>query len=62
MNALLTISEVAERVGVSTRTIQRWEATGRVKKAKRDRRGWRVFDHDDVEDLITFHNMVASFS
>ncbi|MFQ5963582.1 MAG: MerR family transcriptional regulator [Candidatus Scalinduaceae bacterium] len=58
MNGRLTISEVAERVGVTTRTIKRWEDTGKVGKAKRDWRGWRVYDHEDIEELIEFHDTV----
>jgi excisionase family DNA binding protein len=61
MNEMMTITEVAERVGVSTRTIMRWEATGKVGKAKRDWRGWRAYDHDDVEELITFHDTVVTY-
>jgi excisionase family DNA binding protein len=48
MNQMMTITEVAERVGVSTRTIMRWEATGKVEKPKRNWRGWRVYDHNGV--------------
>ena len=59
MNEMITITEVAERVGVSSRTIMRWEAIGKVVKAKRDYRGRRVYDHDDVEELITFHDMLV---
>ncbi len=56
MKNMMSITEAAERVGVSTRTITRWEAAGKVAKAKRDYRGWRVYDHDDVEELIAFHD------
>jgi hypothetical protein len=27
--------------------------------AKRDWRGWRVYDHDAIEELIEFHDMVS---
>ncbi len=60
MNNMMSITEAAERVGVSTRTIMRWETAGKVRKAKRDYRGWRVYDHDDVEELITFHDKIIS--
>ncbi len=59
MNNMMTITEAAVRVGVSTRTIKRWEIAGKVAKAKRNYIGWRVYDHDDVEELITFHDMVV---
>ncbi len=61
MNKMMTITEVVERVGVSTRTIMRWEATGKVGKSKRDWRGWRVYDQYDAEKLMAFH-IVKSFS
>lgn len=59
VNGRLTITEVAERVGVTTRTIRRWETASKVKMAKRDWRGWRVYDHDAIEELIEFHDMVS---
>ncbi len=59
MNNMMLITEAAVRVGVSTRTIKRWEAAGKVVKAKRNYIGWRVYDHDDVEELIAFHDTVV---
>ena len=59
MKHMISITEAAERVGVSVRTITRWEAAGKVAKAKRNYIGWRVYDHDDVEELITFHDTVV---
>jgi len=35
----MSITEAAEIVGVSRRTIMRWEASGKVTKAKRNYRG-----------------------
>ncbi len=61
MNNMMSITEAAERVGVSTRTIMRWEAAGKVAKPKRDYIGWRVYDHDDVEELIIFHDKVMEY-
>jgi DNA-binding transcriptional MerR regulator len=58
MNGRLTITDVAEMVGVSPRTIMRWESNGKVKKAKRDWRGWRIYDNEDIEELIAFHDAV----
>lgn len=56
MKKLMTITEVAEIVRVTPRTIMRWEAQKKVKKAKRDWRGWRVYEKKDVEELIKFRN------
>ena len=58
MNGKLTITGAAEIVGVTPKTIMRWETTGKVKKAKRDWRGWRFYDSDDIEELIEFHNII----
>jgi DNA-binding transcriptional MerR regulator len=61
MNKTVSIAEAAESVGVSRRTIVRWEAAGKVAKAKRDYKGWRVYDHDDVEKLIAFHDKLVQY-
>jgi excisionase family DNA binding protein len=61
MKTMMSIAEAAESVGVSRRTIMRWEAAGKVAKAKRDYRGWRVYDHDDVEELIAFHDKLVTY-
>ncbi len=55
MKELLTITETAKIVGVSARTIQRWEETGKVTKAKRDKRGQRVYGQNDIAQLRTLH-------
>ena len=47
----LTITEVARELGVTTKTITRWEKAGKVKKAKRDWRGWRIYTHGDLQEL-----------
>ncbi len=59
MNGRLTIAEVSERVGVTARTIRRWETLRKVKRAKRDWRGWRFYEHEDIEELIEFHDKVS---
>ena len=54
MNGWLSITEVAETLGVTTKTITRWERAGKVRKAKRDWRGWRVYSPDDLEEMKSF--------
>ncbi len=54
MNKRLTITEVAEIVGISPKTIVRWEKVGKVRKAKRDWRGWRVYDESDLHSIKLF--------
>ena len=50
----LSITAVAEKLGVSTKTITRWERAGKVKRAKRDWRGWRVYSPEEVEEMKGF--------
>ena len=47
----LTITEVAKALGVTTKTITRWEKAGKVKKAKRDWRGWRIYTSAELLEL-----------
>ena len=58
MNGKLTITKAAEMVGVTPKTIMRWETNGKVKRAKRDWRGWRFYDSDDIEELVEFYNTI----
>lgn len=51
MDSRLTITEIAEKVGVSTKTIIRWEKAGKIRRAKRDWKGWRVYLADDLEEI-----------
>ncbi|MBN1586816.1 MAG: MerR family transcriptional regulator [Candidatus Omnitrophica bacterium] len=50
-----TITEVAGRLGVTAKTLIRWEKAGKVRPPKRDWRGWRVYSEEDVRGLRTFH-------
>ncbi|MBI3997020.1 MAG: MerR family transcriptional regulator [Candidatus Omnitrophica bacterium] len=50
----LSITEVAEQLGVTTKTITRWEKSGKVKPAKRDWRGWRVYSSEDLQEMKSF--------
>jgi excisionase family DNA binding protein len=50
----MSITELAERLGVSTKTITRWEKAGKIKRAKRDWRGWRVYSVDEVDEIKGF--------
>lgn len=58
INGRLTITEVAKIVGVCSKTIVRWELTGKVSKAKRDWRGWRIYEKNAVKELIRFHESI----
>jgi len=49
VNGRLTISDIAEKVGVSTKTLIRWEKSGKIRKVKRDWKGWRIYQSEDLE-------------
>lgn len=51
----MTITEVAQIVGISTKTIIRWEKLGKIKKPKRDWRSWRVYDESDLLQIRQLH-------
>ena len=54
----MTITVVAKKVGVTPKTITRWEKARKVKKAKRDWRGWRIYGLADLDELRKFHDSV----
>lgn len=54
----MTITDVAERIGVTPKTIARWEKAGKVNVPKRDWRGWRVYDKNDLKELKTFKESI----
>ncbi|MBU1906445.1 MAG: helix-turn-helix domain-containing protein [Candidatus Omnitrophica bacterium] len=54
----MSITDVAERVGVTPKTIVRWEKAKKVRAAKRDWRGWRVYDKDDLKTLKSFKETI----
>ncbi|MBI5416064.1 MAG: MerR family transcriptional regulator [Candidatus Omnitrophica bacterium] len=58
MDQRLTITEVASLLGVSSKTLARWEKNGKIRKPKRDWRGWRVYDPGDVQQIKEFHEAV----
>ena len=53
-NGHLTITEIANRLGVVPKTIMRWEKAGKIKKAKRDFRGWRVYSKAELAEMKSF--------
>lgn len=57
-NRHMSITEVADRIGVTAKTIIRWEKAGKVKRSKRDWRGWRIYDKDDFQLLKDFKETI----
>ncbi len=54
MNGRLSITEIAKELGVTTKTITRWEKAGKITQAKRDWRGWRVYTPEDLDLMKSF--------
>ena len=61
MNKRLTITDVAKAVGITPRTIMRWEKSGKIKKPKRDWRGWRFYYEEDIRDIREFFESCYEF-
>ena len=59
MDKRMTITEVAGIVGISPKTIVRWEKNGKVRKAKRDWRGWRVYDEEALDSIRQFRETIV---
>jgi hypothetical protein len=57
-NHRMTITEVADRIGVTPKTIIRWEKARKIHPSKRDWRGWRVYDKSDLKTLKTFKDQI----
>ena len=55
----MTITEVADIVGISPKTLVRWEKVGKVRRAKRDWRGWRVYSEDDLSHIRQFRETLV---
>lgn len=54
----MTITDVADRIGVTPKTIVRWEKSRKVGPPKRDWRGWRTYDKDDLKRLKSFKETI----
>ena len=59
VNKRMTISEVASILGISTKTLARWEKMGKIRKPKRDWRGWRVYEDPDLSEIKRFHETLV---
>lgn len=60
-NGRMTITDVADRIGVTPKTIVRWEKSGKIKRSKRDWRGWRVYEKDDFKRLKEFKESIIFY-
>jgi DNA-binding transcriptional MerR regulator len=57
----MTITDIAARIGVTPKTIIRWEKAGKVGRPKRDWRGWRVYEKGDFITLKKFKETIFIF-
>ena len=57
-NERLTLTKVAEKVGVTVKTLIRREKAGRIRKAKRDWKGWRSYTEEELYDIERIINAV----
>ena len=54
MNGRLTITDIAKKVGVTPKTLVRWEKAGKIKRPKRDWKGWRIYLEADLAHIQRF--------
>jgi len=52
-NYIFSTGEVSRLLGFSAKTLLRWEASGKIPKAKRGSNGRRYYDLADVENLMS---------
>ena len=58
-NGRMTITDVAQKIRVTPKTIIRWEKSGKVSRPKRDWRGWRVYEKGDLKRLREFKETIV---
>lgn len=49
--SLMTRTEVSRLLGVSTKTLSKWEREGKIPPPARDWRGWRGYTHDQLAGI-----------
>jgi protein involved in polysaccharide export with SLBB domain len=54
MEKRMSITDLAKAIGVTPRTIMRWEKAGKIRKSKRDWRGWRFYLQEDLDEIRGF--------
>jgi len=57
-NGRMTITDVASRIGVTPKTIVRWEKAGKITASKRDWRGWRFYEKEDFKKIKSFKESI----
>src|SRR4051812_44573531 len=49
---VLTISEAADFLGVSSATLRNWDRSGKLKPRRHPQNGYRIYLHEDLEALL----------
>src|SRR4051794_6847928 len=49
---VLTISEAADFLGVSTATLRNWDRSGKLKPRRHPQNGYRIYLHEDLESIL----------
>src|SRR3954470_22654106 len=49
---VLTISEAADFLGVSTATLRNWERAGKLRPRRHPQNGYRIYLHEDLEAVL----------
>ena len=57
MEDCMTITELADKTGLTPKTIIRWEKSGKIRKPKRNWKGWRIYAEEDFQHI---HRLVNS--
>jgi len=57
-NGRMTITETAKKVGITSKTLMRWEKAGKIRKSKRDWRGWRFYEETDLVEIKRFFETI----
>src|SRR3954467_2962448 len=57
---VLTISEAAEFLGVSTATLRNWDRSGKLKPRRHPQNGYRIYLHEDLQAVLQTANLCAA--
>src|SRR3954452_16783158 len=49
---VLTISEAADYLGVSTATLRNWDRSGKLKPRRHPQNGYRIYLHEDLQAVL----------
>ena len=56
-NKIYRLKDIQDKIDRDKTTLIRWEKEGLIPKAKRDSRGWRYYNRDQVNNIV---NMILS--